>query len=462
MDNSKGGRGSFKHIGNKAKRQGEYRKYRSDKKKDKLAKRISQAKEERGTGGAEKKAVSQVARDPESVPNLAESDETTCASQIRLAEIKTRTIENTREFNPTIISEPNTHPGLKPSCSVIEARFQAAESSKAGAARASAHADAEAETGEAIEGEEEGHAEADDERAFEDASAPPAILITTSAPSSSTSPHLASVSARSHPAERTRDFIDELLNMFPGGEYRQRAKARGASLGKIADWARKRGYNAMIVIGEGRKEPVMLTIIGLPEGPTAVFRLTSVALGKEIHGHARSTAHSPELILNNFTTALGHSVGSLLQSLFPAIPQLEGRQTLTAHNQRDFIFFRRHRYEFTIRKGEEKARLQEIGPRFTVKLRKLIAGLPKGAGGWDGVIDFNCDGTSTPHASMDMGGGRGNEETINSPPVAGIKRALGQVAEPATEFAWKVSNDAMSDCLCRTEPKSDPCSMLSI
>lgn len=51
-------RGSFKHIGNKEKRQQEYRKYKADKRKDKLAKRVARAKEERGPGGAEKKQVS--------------------------------------------------------------------------------------------------------------------------------------------------------------------------------------------------------------------------------------------------------------------------------------------------------------------------------------------------------------------------------------------------------------------
>lgn len=189
----------------------------------------------------------------------------------------------------------------------------------------------------------------------------------------------------------------------------------------------------------------MLTIIGLPEGPTAVFRLTSVRLGKEIYKHARSTPHSPELILNNFTTALGHSVGSLLQSLFPSIPQLEGRQVLTAHNQRDFIFFRRHRYEFALRKGEEKARLQEIGPQFTVKLRKLLPSLPKGAGGWDGVVDFEGDGG----AVLDMGGsgaeGGDGEQAEGAKPKSS-KRSRGQVEETTAEFTWKVSC-ALADAL---------------
>ncbi|CAO1613998.1 unnamed protein product [Sympodiomycopsis kandeliae] len=388
--------GSFSHIKNKQKRRSEYRKYRSDKRKDQLARRVAQAKEERGVDGEAKR-------------------------EARLAANKTRTIENTRLPNATIISEPNTHPGLKPSQAIIDAQPAAAESSTAAVKRQQrkkqdGEEDGDQDGMDEDEEEEEPIDEAEalaEEEAYEDASAPPAILITTTAPSSSTSPHLASVNARSHPAERTRDFIDELMTMFPGGEYRPRAKAKGASLGKISGWARKRGYNAMIVIGEDQKQATMMSIIQLPAGPTAVFKLTSVQLSKEISGHARSTPHTPELILNNFTTSLGHEVGSILQSLFPTIPQLEGRQVLTAHNQRDFIFFRRHRYEFTLKKGEEKARLQEIGPRFTVKLRKLINGLPKGAGSWDGEFDF--DGTAK----------------------GGDQRTRGDTEETTTEFEWK-------------------------
>lgn len=438
-------RGSFTHIGNKNKRKAEYRKYRAGKAKDKLSRRKLQAKEEKdGDAGKEKKRA-------------------------RLAANKTRTIENTRVFNPTIISEPNTHGGLKPSQGVLEAQGQQqqAESSRAAAKRAEEEEeeqqrlaskkkskddedstglmlnddDEDGEQEAVVKGDEDDQDEEEDEEqlraeqeAYEDATAPPAILITTSAPSSSTSPHLASVNARSHPAERTRDFIDELLNMFPGGEYRPRAKAKGASLGKISEWARKRGYNAMIVIGEDHKVPTSMTIVSLPEGPTAVFRLTSISLGKEITGHARATPHTPELILNNFTTTLGHEVGGLLQSLFPSIPQLEGRQALSAHNQRDFIFFRRHRYEFTLRKGEEKARLQEIGPRFTVKLRKLIQGLPKGAGGWDGLIAF--DGEEAESAAKMNMGGEGEDAAVAAVPKK-EKRRRGQVEEATTSFEWK-------------------------
>jgi hypothetical protein len=59
----------------------------------------------------------------------------------------------------------------------------------------------------------------------------------------------------------------------------------------------------------------------------------------------------PELILNNFTTALGHRVGRMFASLLPQEPQFRGRRVVTLHNQRDYIFFRHHRYVFEQREG---------------------------------------------------------------------------------------------------------------
>merc|ERR1712029_1248617 len=79
----------------------------------------------------------------------------------------------------------------------------------------------------------------------------------------------------------------------------------------------------------------------------------------------------PEVILNNFTTRLGHGVARMLAALFHYEPQFTGKRVVTFHNQRDYIFFRHHRYEF---KNAEKVRLKELGPRFTLKLRSLQKG----------------------------------------------------------------------------------------
>jgi ribosome production factor 1 len=81
------------------------------------------------------------------------------------------------------------------------------------------------------------------------------------------------------------------------------------------------------------------------------------------------------MILNNFTTRLGHRVGRFLGSLYKHEPNFKGREVVTFHNQRDFIFVRHHRYIF---QGEvldkTKARLQELGPRFTLKMKWLQEG----------------------------------------------------------------------------------------
>ena len=92
----------------------------------------------------------------------------------------------------------------------------------------------------------------------------------------------------------------------------------------------------------------------------SVRRLLSLAGGevvneRELSGltlnHGRATSHFPELILNNFSTRLGHRVGRMFASVFPQKPEFQGRRVVTFHNQRDFIFFRHHRYIFEMRKG---------------------------------------------------------------------------------------------------------------
>ncbi|KAJ1963691.1 Ribosome production factor 1 [Dipsacomyces acuminosporus] len=170
--------------------------------------------------------------------------------------------------------------------------------------------------------------------------------------------------------KRTEGFVKELLSVIPNLEYIKRGKK--FELQQIIQFCKNREYTDLIVVTEDHKEPTHLTLIHLPEGPTAHFRLTRITGGKEISGHARATSHHPELILNQFTTRLGHTVGRMFAALFPQVPEFQGRQAVTFHNQRDFIFFRRHRYIF---KSGKRVDLQEIGPRFTLRLRWLQKGL---------------------------------------------------------------------------------------
>ncbi|KAG9443718.1 hypothetical protein H6P81_015058 [Aristolochia fimbriata] len=165
-------------------------------------------------------------------------------------------------------------------------------------------------------------------------------------------------------------FIEELLSVIPNAHYYKRGTYE---LKKIVEYANNKDFTSMVVAHTNRREPDALLIVGLPSGPTAHFKLSRLVLRKDIKNHGNPTSHIPELILNNFTTRLGHRVARLIQSIFPQSPNFHGRRVVTFHNQRDFIFFRHHRYIFDTKEAKE-TRLQECGPRFTLKLVSLQHG----------------------------------------------------------------------------------------
>lgn len=183
---------------------------------------------------------------------------------------------------------------------------------------------------------------------------PPKIFLTTN------------VNAR----KAAYEFANVLIEILPNVQFVKRKF--GIKLKEIASMCIKRDFTDMVIINEDKKRVTGLTFIHLPEGPTFYFKVSSFVEKNKIEGHGRPTSHIPELILNNFQTKLGKTVGMLFRSIFPQIPDLEGRQVITLHNQRDYIFFRRHRYIF---KDDEKVGLQELGPQFTLKLRRLQKGL---------------------------------------------------------------------------------------
>lgn len=183
---------------------------------------------------------------------------------------------------------------------------------------------------------------------------PPKLLLTTSP----------------NPSKQLLAFIKELVLIVPSMYYYKRGTYR---LQSIVKYATNKEFTDVLVLAEHRKKPCGLYICHLPEGPTSFFRLTNVKLAQEMYGSAALTTHSPEVILNNFTTRLGRRVARQLMALFPQKPEFRGRRAVCFHNQRDFIFFRHHRYIFC--NGGGKCRLQEIGPRFTLKLRWLQQGV---------------------------------------------------------------------------------------
>jgi ribosome production factor 1 len=219
---------------------------------------------------------------------------------------------------------------------------------------------------------------------FQDVERDPKVLITTS------------INSTLH------NEAQLLTQLFPNSNYIRRTAhfhAYKYSVREIAAYASSEdaGYTHLVILNEDLKKPKGIDIVHLPHGPMFHFSISNWIPGARIPGHGNPTNHYPELILNGFRTPLGVVTAHLFKSLFPPHPEIQGRQVVTLHNQRDYIFMRRHRYVFRDKKATEKsiqgtdgklmkgvedirAGLQELGPRFTMKLRRVDKGIQRASG----------------------------------------------------------------------------------
>lgn len=195
------------------------------------------------------------------------------------------------------------------------------------------------------------------------------------------------LTTRPRPSAELFHFIADLMRFFPQLYYYPR---KSYSVKEICTFANNRKFTHLMVLSEKSKVCNGMIISHLRPstaanglgGPTAFFKVSNVIPSSDVPHRGNASSHVPELVLNGFSTRLGHRAGRFLGSLFPHNAQFQGRQVATFHNQRDFIFVRHHRYVFE--KGNEvikesgkkktKARLQELGPRFTLKMRWLQEG----------------------------------------------------------------------------------------
>jgi len=127
-----------------------------------------------------------------------------------------------------------------------------------------------------------------------------------------------------------------MLKCIPGTIFIERDNM---TVKQMIDKAKAENFTDVMVINEDHQTPNAMILCHLPNGPTVMFKLTSIILQKDILNHARVSDHEPEIILNNFTTRLGHTVARMFTSILPQRPDFHGRRVITFHNQRDFIFF---------------------------------------------------------------------------------------------------------------------------
>lgn len=201
-----------------------------------------------------------------------------------------------------------------------------------------------------------------------------------------------------------------LTSLFPNSTYIRRSAHHHAhkfSVKEISKFAANRNYTALVIVNEDQKKISGLDIVHLPQGPMFHFSVSNWIEGKKLPGHGTASEAYPELILNNFRSPLGILTAHLFKSLWPPQPDLAHRQVVTIHNQRDYCFVRRHRYVFREKRETEKpvvgadgkemkgvegikTGLQELGPRMTLKLRRVDRGIQRSSGQeweWKGKME---------------------------------------------------------------------------
>lgn len=201
-------------IKNKIKREEIARKAKRTKRQAKLQKRLARAKEEESDPLAKKVSLHTLSR-------IAWLN----SMQKRLAQNIPRTLDNTREYDPSFLTaQPSSAPDLSPT---------------AGPSSEAAPNDQQPVDESAMDIASDPFASYFDSAFGFDPSVPPKVLITTSFKAS----------------KITYDFCDELVSVIPGSEFVRRKKGKGFEMGRIAAWAAGRGYSNMIVVNEDMKKP---------------------------------------------------------------------------------------------------------------------------------------------------------------------------------------------------------------
>ncbi|CAM1324048.1 IMP4 (predicted) [Pycnogonum litorale] len=168
------------------------------------------------------------------------------------------------------------------------------------------------------------------------------------------------------PSVKLKQFAKEMRLIFPNA---QRMNRGNYEMKNLVQACRANDVTDFIILHETRGKPDSMVICHLPFGPTATFTLSSVVMRHDIPDIGTMSEAFPHLIFHNLKSKLGKRVADILKYLFP-VPKADSKRVITFANDRDYISFRHHTYK----KVDNKIELQEVGPRFELKLYEIKLG----------------------------------------------------------------------------------------
>lgn len=170
------------------------------------------------------------------------------------------------------------------------------------------------------------------------------------------------------PSARLKMFSKEVRLLFPNA---QRMNRGNHDLKELLKACVANDVTDFLMLEEHRGEPSCLVVCHLPYGPTAYFNVSDVVMRHDIPGLGTMSEQYPHLVFHNFKTKLGKRVMSILKYLYP-VPKEDSKRVVTFANHDDYVSFRHHNYKKV--EGGKDMELTEVGPRFQLRLFKLIQG----------------------------------------------------------------------------------------
>ncbi|ELT99436.1 hypothetical protein CAPTEDRAFT_19360 [Capitella teleta] len=169
------------------------------------------------------------------------------------------------------------------------------------------------------------------------------------------------------PSSKLKQFAKEIKLIFPNSQRINRGKYE---MNQLVQACRANDVTDLIILTEHRGNPDGMLISHLPYGPTAYFNLSNAVMRHDIPDIGTMSEAYPHLVFHKFSSKLGARVRNILKYLFP-VPKEDSKRIITFANDDDYISFRHHTYK---RSETKEIVLDEVGPRFEMKLFKIVLG----------------------------------------------------------------------------------------
>eukprot|EP00477_Mikrocytos_mackini_P002901 GAHX01003431.1.p1 GENE.GAHX01003431.1~~GAHX01003431.1.p1 ORF type:complete len:219 (+),score=35.14 GAHX01003431.1:161-817(+) len=166
------------------------------------------------------------------------------------------------------------------------------------------------------------------------------------------------------PKSASRQFIKDFLFLIPYSTYYKRQKFH--SFDDVVTAAKKNNVTDLFVVNERFRTMRHLLHISFQLNTVSLYRIINYQSVDSIKNAATSEAINSEVIFKGFETDLGKQVEGSLRAMFNKNENIAGRQCVIVKNTDDYIFFRKYKYVFL---SNTNVKLQETGPRFTLKIR---------------------------------------------------------------------------------------------